>query len=119
MAFNYAGLEQTADTLVDKFGAAMTLTRTTEGAGADPFDPVRTETDYAVNGVRLNFSDREIDGTAVQHQDYKILLAAKDLTVVPEPDDVIADGSSEVTVVGVRRIHPGDTDLAYMCHVRK
>jgi hypothetical protein len=119
-SYNYSCLEGRADSLITRFGTAMTLTRTTETPdGVKPWIQVRTTTDYTVQGVRTEYTDREIDGTAVQAQDYKILLAAKDLSIVPEPDDTLTDGSTVTTIVRVRRVHPGDTDLVYTCQVRK
>ena len=112
-----------------KAGAAMTLTRTTEGT----YDPTAgafatgTTADYTVYGliqarslyqtgaVGQNF----FNGILVLTDDQFIILEAASLAIVPIAGDVITIVGVAYTIMTVIPVRPGGTTIMYRALARK
>jgi hypothetical protein len=68
-----------------------------------------------VRGVFIDYRESDIDGTSILADDRKLLLQARDMTMIPAPGDVVGD---DVQVVSVRTIKSGNTIVAYTCQTR-
>ena len=66
-------------------------------------------------GLFINYNLSDIDGTAVQNTDRKLLLRADTQTSIPEPGDKVG---SDVTIIQVQKIQSGDTIIGYVCQTR-
>lgn len=107
MSALYDRLRGTASTLIERFGQAMTLTRT------------------LANGTLLTLVTRGVVVGTVKHQhadsgisigDDRLLL---DADVIPKPADRIAyNGQSRVLVDPVISTNPGGTLLVFECYAR-
>jgi len=126
----YSGLQNTATSLLRKFGKTATMTRSVPGS----FDPVtgidtgaQTHT-YEVQAVFVGISTKYKDKFAIQEGDSIALVAPKggefimppayyypDEEVVPEQNDIL-DGW---TILAVEEVNPAGTVVLYKCHVRK
>ncbi len=111
--------------LITKKGETSTLRRKVDGTPVDaakPWEPgTPTFDDTSVKAVWLNYDVNRVDGQLIQSQDQSVTVAAKDLTVVPDPStDVIvrADGQ-RWTIVDVRPLNPNGQTIIYELQVRK
>jgi hypothetical protein len=104
----------TAEAMIAKFGKAMTLRRATVGTydTATATSPV-VPTSYAVVGVVSQPSDANIQAGLAQAGDLQVLLAAKPLTVVPQPGDVLLSGVVTWQMLSVRSIYSGELIALY------
>ena len=139
MAFNYSGLEKTADSLISQFGRRMRYRRYNRGI-PDTDRPWELNTSAPfddhpdVYAVFLDFVEGESGDTVVEENDCRILVAAKNLTIIPTAGDVIIDDRGPSTAEGgapagsvndvymaisVKSIIPGDTAVAYDMQIRK
>ena len=124
MAFNYSGLETTADRLISQFGRPMRYRRLnrSEPDSDRPWE-LNTSAPYDdqadVYAVFLGFTDRESEDTVVEENDFRVLVAAKNLTVTPTAGDLILDDSDVYTAINVTTIQPGATAVAYDMQMRK
>ena len=137
MADMYAGLQDTATSLLKKFGRIVSLTKTVPGSfdpatGADATAQVHTCEVFAVF-IKPRVSFGTIRGEAsfahaIQQGDSIAIVAPKGGTfvsppahyfpgqeVIPEQNDVI-DGW---TILDVEEVNPAGTVVLYKCHVRK
>jgi hypothetical protein len=113
MSFDYSGLDNTAKSLISKFGRSVTI-RSYSNSG-DEADPVRTQSDVLATAVVTDFKNSEVDGTLILQSDKKFLISSLS---TPEKDDVIIDQGSEYQVLNVELINPGDTVLLYKAQGR-
>ncbi len=90
-------LQNGAEQLLVQFGRSMTLRQRIEGV-YDPATggaPAPTLVDNTVIGVLLQYSSLYINNTTILSQDRRCIIAAKNMTVVPEVGDrIIADGTT-------------------------
>lgn len=130
MADMYAGLQDTATSLLKKFGRIVSLTKTVPGSfdpatGADATAQVHT---CEVFAVFLGVSTKYKDKFAIQFGDSIAIVAPKGGTfvsppahyfpgqeVIPEQNDVI-DGWA---ILDVEEVNPAGTVVLYKCHVRR
>ena len=98
--------------MIAKYGRPMTLR--SQATSGTAWDPTIVTTDTTINGVVVDYSLFEIDGTLVQRVDKRILVGA---AVVPTVAMKIVDGV-EMSVMNVKEIKPGDTVIAYEVQAR-
>ena len=131
MADMYAGLQDTATSLLRQFGKTTTLTKTVPGS----FDPT-TGTDSGkqthtseVLVVFVGISTKYKDKFAIQQGDSIALVAPKGdefvmppahyfpgQEVIPEQNDILDD---DWTILAIEEVNPAGTIVLYKCHVRK
>ena len=109
----------TAETMIAKFGKAMTLTREAVGTyvpstGSAPV----TATSYAVIGVVSQPSNTVLAMGLAQAGDIVVLLAAKSLTVAPQAGDVLVIDAANWQVLGVRSMFSGELVATYELQAR-
>lgn len=120
MSFDYDKSAATASRLLAKFGATVTVTRTTPGA----YDPA-TGTDAAGSaqtwtpaGVRLEYSQREIDGTNIKAGDQRVYMSAV-AGLDPQPGDTVTLGGEAWRVVTSRTLAPAGIAVLLDVQVRR
>lgn len=116
---DYSALQDTAARLVTAYGRSVTLRRVARTAGATPWDPTESATDYSITAVEESFRAEQRDGSVVEANDQKFLVAADGLAIEPEPDDEIVDGSVVWKIISVETVAPGDATILHKVHVRK
>lgn len=116
MTFDYAASAATAVSLLQRFGAAATLKRTTTGA----YDPATgsaptTVTEHETTAAVLAYPQKFIDGTLIRQGDRRALMAA---TVEPQAGDALAWQGSDLSIVAVRPVDPAGVAVLYEAQVR-
>jgi len=116
MSFDYASLEQKADSLIEAFGVELTFTRTSEGA----FDPAtgktsNTTSTFTKYACVFNYDESEVNGQSVLQSDRRLLAQGHAYEV---GDTVVLD-SETYRVVSIKQTRPADTTLAVNLQVRK
>lgn len=109
MSYDYSSLASTAAGLIAKFGGPVTLHLFTEGS----YDPINgtvqdTETDIVTRGVKLNFNNRDIDGTMIKQGDFRLLIDGEH--VFGKDDSVTVEGV-RYQVINSEPLKTGDTRL--------
>lgn len=115
--FNYSGLASTATRLIDKFGGDVTLRIKTDGT-YDPIIGANTDvfTDTVVKGAKLDFDNREIDGTLIKLGDVKVIIDGLfDVGIF----SLILIGSDQYSIVRQIPLNPGDTRLITTVQCRR
>lgn len=108
--------EGVAATLLEKFGADLTLTR----AGTPTYNPATgdvtadADTAFTIRGVFVAYRDEHIDGTLIQSGDRKLLVSADGSETAPQKGDVV-DGMS---LINVRTFAPNGIAVAWSCQAR-
>lgn len=116
---DYTRNKATADRLIDKFGQALTLTKTTGGGGFDANgDPVvPSSTTITGNGVKLDFKQDEIDGTNIVAGDAKLLLGSA--SGAPEDGMTVPIGGLTWRVMINKPLDPAGVDVIYTLQLRQ
>ncbi|MGA0608832.1 hypothetical protein [Caldimonas sp. KR1-144] len=117
-AFNYAATAQTAQRLLQRFGAQTTLTR----PGTPTYDPETGETTAtpvvdSCTAAVFPYGDKYVDGTQILATDRQAYIAAVGLTE-PKPGDVLLWGGSGLTVIKTKNIAPAGLPVLYEAQVR-
>lgn len=116
--FDYSRPAATAKRLLDRFGQAGAISRSTPG-GYDPetgpTDPVELQSPCTV--ALLEFDNRQIDGELVKIGDRRALIAP-DATFEPDAGDVLTVASEVVQVVRNRPLKPAGVIVLHDCIVR-
>ena len=110
----YGKMAKTANRLIKKFGAAITISRVS-GESVDPVTGVvtpGTEELFYPFGILKKYPDNLIDGTSIKSSDRVLIL---DNTVEPLMTDTIVDWSIE----SIETSNPAGTSLVYFVQVRK
>lgn len=118
-AYDYSRLQATALRLIDRFGRSVTLSRTALGSGPAHKPGTGSTSTYSCRAVFQDYSNFERDGTLILAGDRKVLVAAKGLSIEPQPGDKLIDGLDTYTVVRPSPIAPGATPLLYTLQVRR
>lgn len=126
MTFDYTKLAAVAETQLEKFGQAVTLSRPSGvEATYDPATGTSTPASpatYSGRGAIFGYRRRDIDGTLVQVGDQRLLLSPHqtDGTAMPEPQttDRVVIGSTTYTVQNVSKTAPGGTVVMYTLQLR-
>jgi hypothetical protein len=103
--------------LLQKYGSALTLTRTV-GATYNPATGTMsagTPTNFTVRGVFISYKDENVDGTVVRMGDRRLLVSPVGSTTAPAIGDVVGG----MKLVDVRTYAPNGTPIAYSCQTRK
>ena len=115
---DYQRTAATAERLIKDAGQALTLTREVAG-GYDPdIGATHTTVTASGDGVLLNYSAHNIDGTLIEVGDCKLFIGPS-LSVQPIAGDLIAVGGESWRVVASRPLSPGGTVLLHECQVRR
>ena len=109
--FYYSKLSNTASRLINRFGKTVKKRTVTNSGSA--FNPTQTLHDDDIDGVVVNFSKNEIDGTLILTTDKKLLTK-----MLLEIGDSVVDGSIVYSVVSVDTIQPSDVVLLYKAQLR-
>lgn len=121
----YAGLQNTAASLLEKFGQSVTLTKPGYTGDNQEFNPVTGEWETvegeeagdaeagSVKAVFVGITAKWTEKFAIEQGDSVALVAADGLE--PEQNDAL-DGW---TILAVEAVKPADTAVLYKCHVRK
>jgi hypothetical protein len=117
--FDYAKMQLTAQQLLAKFGAPITLRKVTEG-GYDPTTSTNTvsSVDTAFQGVVLKFGadTYEYKGELLQAADRKVLLEG---AANPALRDRIVIGGVVHAIISATDISPAGTVVLWELHVRR
>jgi hypothetical protein len=107
---SHTRLASTAERLIKKHGATMTLINETTTGPA--YDPVVTEVTQSVIAVRLSFSDFEVgDGSRIKSTDIKLLMSsAVDPNLYQKVDGM--------QIINAEVIKPGDVTIMYNVQAR-
>lgn len=104
----YSQMQSLADRMLRKYGAVVTLTRTTQGAYSSATSTTGSPTTTVTLGtaVRENYSIKEVDGTRIKDGDVRLIVSPKTRggAAFPEPapsTDVLSFGGRNYTVVSV------------------
>jgi hypothetical protein len=111
----YASAADTALSLLLQFGEAAVIRRTTV-ANPSPSDPASgsaTTADYACRLAVFPIDLRDIDGTTIKAGDFRVLVAAKGLTITPTTTDHIVCSAGTLAIVDAGRFAPAGTPTHY------
>jgi len=114
----YDDMAAVALELLDEFGQAVTLPRTT-GGSVDPITGIVTPgTDASVvtTGLLKPYPDAMIDGARILSSDRELVLS--DEQVVNPTDKPLIDGE-EWSIVNIKTINPAGTVVCYFVQVRR
>ena len=127
----YSGLQDTATSLLRKFGKTISLTKTVPGS-FDPATGIDSGEQTHTSEVLVLFVDistKYKDKFAIQQGDSIAIVAPKGgefimppahyypvEEVVPEQNDILAD---DWTILAIEEVNPAGTVVLYKCHVRK
>lgn len=116
MTFNYTATAATATRLLQRFGAAATIKRTTTGA-YDPalgYAPVTT-TQLATTAAVFDYPQGYIDGTNILQGDRQAYLTPAN---APKQGDVLTWQGADLAVVSVKPVAPAGLAVVYEVQVR-
>jgi hypothetical protein len=116
--FDYVGIAATADTLVDKFGAAAAVRRWTDTTSND-WDATRTFVDYPCVAAVVEYANREVDGTNILTGDRLALVSVGSLSIEPDPKDAFRWESVSLKIVEAERVAPAGINALWMLQVRR
>ena len=116
--FNYLSLAATAQRLLQRFGSATTLTRSTPGE-YDPDTAAAPITTAVQNVTAAVFpvEDRFVDGTLIFATDQQAYVSAVGVTE-PKPGDVLAWNGADLTAVRCKNLGPSGVFVLYEMIVR-
>lgn len=120
MKFDYAKTATTAQRMLARFGAPVTVTRETPGA-YDPTTGTSTagsSQSWTPSGVRLDYTQREIDGTNIKAGDQRVYLSTVD-GMTPTTGDAVAIGTEVWRVVISRPLAPAGVAVLHDVQVRR
>lgn len=95
----YARLQETARTLIAKYGQQGTVTRLTPPDPVYGGDPV--ETAYTATLVPMAYDARYINGTTILTGDMQIYISSVGLAIEPAPGDIVTANGKTYRVVNV------------------
>lgn len=114
-----------ADAAGDLVFKDATLTKTTQVAGTNPWDPPASTstTAYTCKALRDTFGATWLAGGLVDAEDVKVLILADTLSVTPEAGDRITIGSDTWTIVpaggGNAAVSTDPATACFECRARK
>jgi len=109
-----------ADRIIASLGRDLILINITSSGKYDPVartSPVTTA-NVTFKGKVVNFEIKEINGTSIQRDDKKVILSAKDQTVVPNEKDKMRIDNKDFNIVSIRTVEENGVDLFYVLQVR-
>ena len=119
MSFDYAKSAATAARLLDKFVQSLTFSLPDRAEGGAPGVPGTTIPGRSITGVgvKLDYKNREIDGTVIQTGDARILLEAT--SEPPANGMTLTIAGIEWRVENWQPLEPADTVVMYTLQVRR
>ena len=130
MSFDYSGLKTTADSLIERFGKAIVLSRDSRLADTptdnlDPWEqdqgPTATSAAQSISGlfgVRINLDKETLNLQTIERPLARWVFQASDaLTEEIGPAWTLTADGNTFQVVSTRPVQPGDTLLVYFAVV--
>lgn len=119
MSFDYANSAATALRLLTRFGRPVTVTRETPGAydPATGTDAAGTSQTWTPSGVKLEYTQREIDGTNIKAGDQRVYMSAA-AGLDPQPGDAVTLGAEVWRVVKSSTLAPAGVAVLLDVQVR-
>ena len=116
MTFNYAATAATATRLLERFGAACTLKRETEGT----YDPATgtapiTVASLATTAAVFAYEQKYIDGTLILQGDQRAYMAP---AVTPRQGDKLTWQGKDYEVVAVKPVSPAGVPVLFEAQIR-
>lgn len=119
-SYDYNKAAATAARMLARFGQPVTVTRSTPG-GYDPETGTNgagsTQT-WAPMGVKLDYAQREIDGTNIRAGDQRVYMSAFS-GLDPQTGDTVTIGAEAWRVVTSRTLAPAGVAVLLDVQVRK
>lgn len=118
----YAEMAETANELIQEFGASATIRRiltdssTYDAATGTTTPPAEVQT--ACTAVEIELDKKMIDGTMVRQSDSRLFVAVKGVSTPPVVGDLIVWGTVTYTVILAKPISPARTDVVYDLYIR-
>jgi hypothetical protein len=111
----YASAADLALSLLQQFGEAAVIRRTTVASGSpsDPDAGSATTADHACLAAIFPIDLRDIDGTTIKAGDFRVIVAAKGLTITPTTTDHIVCSAGTLAIVDAGRFAPAGTPTHY------
>jgi len=119
MSFDYGKSAATAARLLDKFGQSLTFSlpeRTEGGAPGVPGTIIPGRSITGV-GVKLDYDNREIDGTVIQTGDARVLIEATNEP--PENGMTLSIAGNQWRVENRQPLEPADIVVMYTLQIRR
>jgi hypothetical protein len=115
---NYVSLQNTAKRLINKDGLDIVLVYVTLGS-YNPSTNSITNTESTVNskGVRFNYNTKDIDGETIKKDDIKLITAT--LQQKPKRTDFVEINNERFSIINIKDISPGSTNVYYELQIRK
>jgi hypothetical protein len=123
LSFDYAKTAQTAKRLIEQFGMTVTLRVAQEGTynpatgqvgygylGEDPAE-------YAVTAFKLDYAQRDIDGTLIQQGDMRLYMDPT-IPVTPKTGDTVLMGDEEYKVLASKPVDPAGVVVLHEAQIR-
>lgn len=116
MSFNYPATAATATRLLERFGAACTLIRTTTGTydPATGSDPVTTQS-LPTTAAVFAYDQKYIDGTLILQGDQLAYCAP---AVTPKQGDSFTWQGTTFSVIAVKPISPAGIPVLFEVQIR-
>lgn len=115
----YEDMAATAAEMLAEFGQPVTVTRETPG-GYDPATGTTTAgtvQTWAPAGVKLDYTQREIDGTLIKSGDQRVYMSAE-AGLDPQTGDTVTLGAEVWRVVTSRTLAPAGVAVLLDVQVR-
>lgn len=119
--FNYSRIKKTAENLISKFGAPITLVATSSVQNPEKWKaPIQSTTSVDLKAVSADYKEKYIDGSMIKRGDKKFLIAAKGVMLEPDMTGWIIDNiGSKWNIVKVSTTVPGSDKILYTVQVRQ
>ncbi len=111
----YTDLQATAISLLADYGQSITFTRSGKSAFVPGTGVTKTDTTYSASVIAENYSAAEIDGSAIEAGDMRLMTYS---STAPAIDDTATVNGTKYRVMRVSPISPGDTVVAYELQLR-
>lgn len=116
-----ARLAQVAKRLIESNGRSVEF-RVKPGTLKDAAQPwlgkAAAGSTSSVICVFVDYRASEIDGSIVQREDRRLLVAGESIAFVPSTDYEVIDGAVVWQVVNVQQVQPGSVEIMYDLQVR-
>ncbi|MDG4650111.1 hypothetical protein P6F26_16810 [Roseibacterium sp. SDUM158017] len=117
----YDTAADTALSLLQQFGEAATIRRTTvtSGSPSNPAAGSATMAEYACRLAIFPVDLRDIDSTTIKAGDYRVIVAAKGLAITPTTTDHIVCSAGTLAIVDAGRFAPTGMATHYRMVARR
>ena len=116
MSFNYTSLENSASSLLQRFGRQYTFTRTSKG-DFDPATGTTTDTtsEFSKFACVFDYSNADSAGLSIEAGDRRLLAEFSEYEV----GDTVSIDNRAYRIISVSYNKPGDTGLVVNLQVRQ